>query len=418
MKHASIRAGSPSLELIARQSVWLILGYFALQLVLRLGLSSNLETDEAQFVGHTAWAMTYHNAHPPLYNWLIAAALSMSGSWPVAVALVKNTLLAGTYLLAYDAGRRVTGRELTGLLAAASLLFLPQIVWKSQITLAHTVFLMFGVMAVLHAVVLVVERGRTLDFLWLGLAATLGAYAKYNFFLALLAVLGAALVVQEIRGRLFTPRLAWAGGLFAVLYGPHVIWVLGHWQDATHRMAKLARENPVFGAIDVPLVGLDGFCALLVAIAAWAGPLILIWLIIWRFSAPTTMPVLPRERDTAPFAKFFGLSTAIGVAAFALIILVGDLHYVHERYLTPLLMPLPFWLVTALPLEERGRAPVHFLRTAGVVVFLMLVAWPLWMLFGREQFAYPYKAFSADIAELAPDLSPYWPTSTSMRPIW
>jgi len=45
---------------------------------------------------------------------------------------------------------------------------------------------------------------------------------------------------------------------------------------------------------------------------------------------------------------------------------------------------------------------VHFLRTAGVLVLLMFTAWPGWLLFGKEQFAYPYAKFAA---EMRPDVA-------------
>ncbi len=67
----------------------------------------------------------------------------------------------------------------------------------------------------------------------------------------------------------------------------------------------------------------------------------------------------------------------------------------HERYVTPLLMPLPFWLALSWPLEGRSYAPLRFLRLAAAVAVLMVTAWPLWIAFGREQFAYPYGAFAA-----------------------
>jgi len=70
---------------------------------------------------------------------------------------------------------------------------------------------------------------------------------------------------------------------------------------------------------------------------------------------------------------------------------------VDERYMTPLLMALPLWLAAAWPLELRGRAPVHFLRTAGVLVVLMLIVWPGLILFGKEKLSYPYQHFTAEI---------------------
>ncbi len=369
-----------------------------------LTLSANLETDEAQFVGQTYLALGYGNSHPPLYNWLVAGALALTGGyWPAALALLKNILLAGTYLLAFDTARRTTGRALTGAIVVASFMLLPQIVWKSQITLAHSVLVMFAVVAALHAVVCIVQRGDWPSFLWLGLASAIGALAKYNFLLTLAAILIAAFSIPDIRRRLFTPKLAASLLLLTALVAPHGIWAVQHLQETTERMAKLERDSGAFGVIDLPGIGLDGLLAFVVALAAWAGPLIVAWLAIRYFDrGGWSGPDLPDGAQRRAFAQLFGRTTLIGVGAFALIILAGDLHSVFERYLTPMLMPLPFWLATAFPLEGRTRAPLHFLRIALVIAVLMVTAWPLWIAFGREQFAYPYGSLTASLDKSVP----------------
>lgn len=381
------------LEDFARYTPALILGYFAIQFLIRVGFSGNLETDEAEFVGRTYLALGYGNSHPPLYNWLVRGALEMTGGhWPAAVAMVKGVLLSGTYLLAYDIMRRITGRALPGLIVVASFMLVPQVVWKSQITLAHSVLLMFAVVAMLHAIVLIVERGSAWSFVWLGFAAAIGALAKYNFFLMFAAVLAAAASVPALRTKLFEARLGLSLGLSALLFAPHAIWALSNLQDTTRRMVKLERTATTFGVIDVPFLGLDGFLTLLAAIATWAGPLGIVWGAV-RYGLPAAQTAAPqRERD---FAAFFGRAALVGIGLFATIILLGDFHAVHERYVTPMLLTLPFWLALRWPLEAAPRAPVHFLRVAAVPALLMVTAWPGWIAFGREQLAYPYAAFAS-----------------------
>jgi 4-amino-4-deoxy-L-arabinose transferase-like glycosyltransferase len=391
------------LEEIARWTPLLILAYFAAQFVIRVSLSANLETDEAQFVGQTYLALGYSNSHPPLYNWLVAGALALTGGyWPAALSLVKNLFLAGTYLLSFDIARRVTGRALPGLIIVASFMLLPQIVWKSQVTLAHSVLVMFAVVAVLHAVVYAVEQGDLASFLWLGLTAAIGALAKYNFFLVLAAVAVAAGSIPSMRARLFTPRLGWSLAILAAAMAPHYLWALQNLGQATARMAKLDRENSVFVSIDVPFIGVDGFLSLAVSLAAWTAPLLAAWFAIRHFSGGTEERDDPVSERVQGYARFFARTTLIAMGVFAAIVLLGDLHSVRERYLTPMLMPLPFWLAFAFPLETRPRAPLHFLRLGGAIAVLMLTAWPAWMLFGKDQFSYPYQAFTQSIGAAVP----------------
>jgi 4-amino-4-deoxy-L-arabinose transferase-like glycosyltransferase len=391
------------LEAIAGWTPLLILAYFAAQFIIRVGLSANLETDEAQFVGQTYLALGYNNSHPPLYNWLVAGALALTGGyWPAALSLVKNFFVAGTYLLSFDIARRVTGRALPGLIIVAGFMLLPQIVWKSQVTLAHSVLVMFAVVAVLHAVVYAVEQGDLASFFWLGLAAAIGALAKYNFFLVLAAVVVAAWSIPSMRARLFTPRLGWSLAILAAAMAPHYLWALQNLGQTTARMAKLDRESSAFVSIDIPFIGVDGFLSLAVSLAAWTAPLLAAWFAIRHFSGKSAESDHPAKERIRTYARFFARTTLIAVGVFAAIVLLGDLHSVRERYLTPMLMPLPFWLAFAWPLETRPRAPVHFLRLSGAIAMLMVTAWPAWMLLGKDQFAYPYQAFTQALGAAVP----------------
>lgn len=385
------------LERAARWTPLIILCYFATQYVIRIVASANLEVDEAQFVGQTHFALGYGNSHPPLYNWLISAALTITGGyWPAAVALVKNLLLAGTYMLAFDAMRRITGRALPGLLIAASFMLLPQIVWKSQITLAHTVLVMFAVVATLHALSCIAEQQTVKRYVWLGVAAGIGALAKYNFFLMLAAGLLAAYSIPYLRAKIFTSRMIYAGAIFSVLFGPHLIWAIQNLSQTTERMKKLERHSD-FSAIDLPWLGIDGFIETVLATFAWAAPLFAVWLIvryIYMRQPHTLTEPRSDQKHIEAFTQFFGRTAAIGLIAFAIIVLLGDLHAVHERYMTPMLMALPFWLILRWPLHIDARAPIHFVRISATVTILMVTAWPLWIAFGKEHLAYPYDAFA------------------------
>jgi 4-amino-4-deoxy-L-arabinose transferase-like glycosyltransferase len=282
-------------------------------------------------------------------------------------------------------------------------MLLPQIVWKSQVTLAHSVLVMFAVVAVLHAVVYVVEQGDMPSYLWLGLTAAIGALAKYNFFLVLTAVLIAAYSIPSMRARLFTPRLAYSFAILAVAMAPHYLWALQNLSQTTARMAKLDRESSAFSGIDIPFIGVDGFLSLAVSLVAWAAPLLVAWFAIRYFGGVSEEGAdFPHKDRIQTYARFFGRTTLFAMGAFAAIVLFGDLHSVRERYLTPMLMPLPFWLAFAWPLEMRLRAPIHFLRLGAGIAVLMVTAWPLWIMFGKDQFAYPYQAFTRSLGEAVP----------------
>lgn len=381
------------IERLARLTPAFIAAYFTAQFIVRLLASGNLETDEAQFVGLTHFALGYGNAHPPLYNWLVSLALEATGYWPAAVSLVKNLLLAGTYLLVFDTGRRATGSAVAGLCAAAGLALMPQIVWQSQFTLAHSVLVTFGAAALLHALTLIVQRPQSwLAYVYLGAAAAVGAHGKYNFFIVLVAALAVMLASKDLRGLLLNWRALLSAGSFAALFGPHLVWALGHLDEATNRVSKLQRENAMFGALDLPGLGVDGLLSVGVAAAVSAGPLLLVW-----FLARGRNPATSDTGNSDAFLRLYKGTAIVAFSLFAAIILFGDFHFVFERYLTPLLLPVPLWLALASPLS--ARAAGRLAATAGAVWLAVLIAIPSVIAFGKDHFAYPYRAMAAKVAE-------------------
>ena len=101
--------------------------------------------------------LVYGNSHPPLYNWLVRGALEATGwNWALSVALVRAALLAATYLLVFDAARRLAGVE-GGVLAVAAAALLPQVSWMAAHTLAHSILVMAAAAGVVHALVILAD---------------------------------------------------------------------------------------------------------------------------------------------------------------------------------------------------------------------------------------------------------------------
>ncbi|MCC6921153.1 MAG: glycosyltransferase family 39 protein [Alphaproteobacteria bacterium] len=371
--------------------------YFPLQVLLRVLLSGNLEPDEAEMVQNAHWALGYGNSQPPLYQWLVMAVHAAVPYWPLAIALAKNTLLAATYLLAYDAGRRATGDRVGGALFAGGLLLVPQIVWESQVALSHSVLATAAAAAVIHALVLVLERPELRRYAWLGLAAGAGLYAKYNFtiFVGLLTVAGLSL--PDLRRRLDGRGLLLALGVTAVLILPHALWALNHVAESTARLARLARPGPYAG-LDLPYLGIDGLLDLLVDMASATLPLIAVWFLVRRLSPPLAPPA--EGHVATELRRLLARMLLLGAVAVPVGILAVDAHSFSVRYLTPILVALPLTLVLARPQRDLGAR--HFLLTGLAIAVLITIAWPQTTLFGRHRFAVPYAEFAADITALAP----------------
>jgi 4-amino-4-deoxy-L-arabinose transferase-like glycosyltransferase len=388
--NASGRDGREAITLDAiapARIVAAILAYAALLLALRLSISPFLEIDEAQFMGAVDLRFVYDNSHPPLINWLVRGALELTGwNWPLALGIVRSVLLAATHLLVFDAARRLGGTA-AGILAVACAMLMPQVSWMSAHTLAHSVLAMAAAAGVVHAVVLVFTRGGALPFVALGTAAAVGMMGKYNVAILLLALAVAVASVRRIRARFARPEALLAPLTFIVLAGPGLVMAATEPAVTTERMAKLYRVGP-FAALDVPGVGVDGLLSLAVAVVASAGVVLALVALFGR--APVGDDAMRRV---------LWRTVGCGLAGFAVFVLLADMSLVHERYLTPLLMPLP--VVAALHLA--GWRLRRLVAVAGVAAALAVPLGIVGMVaFDNHRWARPYEALGAAILSATP----------------
>ncbi|MCF3932166.1 glycosyltransferase family 39 protein [Acuticoccus sp. M5D2P5] len=369
-----------------------ILLYVAALFVLRLSLSPFLEIDEAQFMGAVDFRLVYDNSHPPLYNWLVRVALDLTGwRWALAVALVKAALLAATHLFIFDAARRLLGTG-GGIVALAAAALLPQVSWMSAHTLAHSVLVMAAAAAVVNALVRIAVRPSAPAFALLGLAAGIGAIAKFNMALLLVPLAIAIATDPFMRERFHRTAALLAPLIGLVIATPAWIAAALDFADSTERMEKLYRHN-VFEIVDLPVLGIDGVLMLTLAILAWGG------VVLALIAAFGETPEHQGEIATS-VRRVLWRTIGIGLVLTFVFVLGSDMSAVAERYLTPLLMPLP--LLAALALSSwRWRG---VLVVAGALAFVAVLFGMVGMVaFDKHRWARPYDAVGAAIAADAPD---------------
>jgi 4-amino-4-deoxy-L-arabinose transferase-like glycosyltransferase len=366
--------------------------YCAIGLAARLLLSSNLELDESSFVGLLDWSWGYPHSHPPLYHWLVIIFVRGLDYWP-AIAILKYLLLTATGLLIYDTARRASGSRVNGAIAALSLAFVHQIIWQSQATLAHSVLATAAAAGTLHALVLVRQNRRLVDFVWLGIAAAVGLLAKYNFAILLVSLAVAAASLREWRSALWRPQLGLSILIAAAAFLPHALWAWDHREVTTARLSRLD-EQQRFGNALAWFRGLDGLLSL-----TWAALQAVLPMMLVRGVAQRHQRIENSPADATQTLCF--RTVVIVLASSALAIVAAGVHNVPERYLTVLLVPFPVWLALKYRLDATPKAALLFARIAAAVAIVCAVAIPARTLFGRTQYSFPYAAVAHDITQFA-----------------
>lgn len=374
----------------ARRAPRTIAVYIILLLAVRLLLSRFMEIDEAQFVGAVDFSWIYGNSHPPLYNWLVRLALELTGwNWVLSLALVRLSLLGLYHWLVFDSARRLAG-DRAGVLALIASAFLPQIVWMSIQTTAHTVLVLVAAIGIIHSLALLKSGAGNVAYMWFGLWAAIGALAKYNFFIFLISFLVAAVLTSSIRRQLFNRRIWISILIFVAAFAPVAIASLYAPLTATAgRMVKLNQPVDYLNVIDLPHIGLDGFLSLIVSAALWSGCAFAVYVI----GRTRDHPRLAADGDE-DVRKLLLRTILIGLGAFALLVLLADYHSVAQRYMAPILAPTAILLALRFPQVLGAR---NLLILAACMFVLAPLGFAGVALFGTPRFTFPFDAISSAI---------------------
>ena len=228
---------------VATRLIAFLTVYFALQAVLRLLAVSSLGLDDSEMVVITQALAPGYGSQPPLYNWLQIAAFSIFGFGAPAIVILHFVLLWAVYVLVFLSARIVLADEIKAAAVSLALFAIPQIGWEALHSHTHTLLSLTLAAATLLAMLRVLERGRWLDYLVLGICFALGALAKYSFIPFAAALLIAAATIPGLRARVVSWRMAAAIVLALVLLAPHLDWVRAHMAETLSRTSKFKIDD-------------------------------------------------------------------------------------------------------------------------------------------------------------------------------
>ncbi len=356
------------LDRLAAAMPFLICAYFATQVAVRVFISPSLGKDEAeQVLLAQEWAWGY-GSQPPLYTWFAILMFRVFGEGVLALALIKNLLLAGSYLLTFAAVRRMAQDPVVAALAAASLLLLPELAWESQRALTHSILVVFGSALFAYAFVRVLQQGRAIDYALLGLGFAVGCLAKFNFPIVAIAMLLAASTMPAFRAAVATPRFLIAPVVAAALLWQPAVWLISN-RDATlsraHKLTMTQTDSLIMNYVS----GVWGL--------AWGTGIFLALLVaVYGVALVRAAPGRPLPATSAQFAGVLLRSLGIALAICVVLIIAFEVTQIKDRWLQPLLYLAP--IVAALwayPRLASWRVGAIFAVTAicGVAVIALLV---------------------------------------------
>lgn len=375
-----------------------ICGYFAFQAWWRWALGAGLGLDEAQILLDARAPAWGYGPQPPLYAWL-QWAVFQSGVDPIlGLSVLKNALLATTYLAVFALLQSAYPAHVAGL-AALSLMLLPQIAWESQRALTHSV--LATTMGALICLVFWtrVLPGRRGGYALFGLLAGLGLIAKVNFAAVPLALVIAAALMAEHRG-----KLRFRGLAVSVLVAAAVVAGPGLWMWRNRERAFASAGKMEFAGADAAwwIVAGQGIAAVAVAAALFLALALVVVAILRRVGAKNARAV-----KAAPLERFLWRMVLIAVLVTAAVVVGSGATNVKDRWMQPAL----FMAGPLIALWLLRRASPRGVKALGAVIVTLAVfviaALPFHMLLGTgggpPRMSAPVGAIAERIAAAHPE---------------
>ena len=314
--------------------IFIVILFFALQIVQRIFVSPTLSVDEAEQLILSQFFSFGYNEQPPLYTWLQIGSIQLFGSTVLSLSLLKNSLLCVTFIYYYRLAKLVSKSEVKAIAATLGLYLIPQVFWEAKVDQTHSVIVTMASVLSLYNFVQIF-RGYTsiTRFLLLGLVCGVGVLSKYNFVLLLFAATFPLLFIAEFRKMLFVKKLFFSFLSFSAVVFPHAVWFLGHVTDATKSTVERMHHQSVLESSS-GMIG--GVFDLFVSTITFTGLLLVFWVIFFRKGY--------HQIIDSEFKKYFSIFFVTIYLMLLVLIICLDISSIKERWLLPYLVFFPLYL--------------------------------------------------------------------------
>jgi 4-amino-4-deoxy-L-arabinose transferase-like glycosyltransferase len=375
----------------------LLAAYFLAHIMVRVTVSDSLELDEAeQLVLGQALSWGY-GTKPPLYSWLQIGFFRVFGESVLALSLLKNLLLFATYFCTFLAARKVTERAETALIAALTLMMIPQIVWESQRDLTHSVLATAVAALTLYLFLRLCEERRTALYLAFGAVVGLGFLAKFNVVILPVALIVAALSLPGLRPVILERRGFLSLAALLAVTGGYLVWFANN-SDAVLAQAgtfHIKKSRPYWQAL------IMGNASLVKAVVTFGGvAFALLLAIFWR--PETTCSA--GEAHHRQYRQLLGRALLVTLLMLELMVIFFQVTYFKDRWLLPVLFYAPAWLVFLLAGRPAKAAVRSFLAVCLAISLTVLLLLPARTLLAAQRNTFtehnvPYNRFAEQLRQ-------------------
>lgn len=348
--------------------VWLfVTGFLLLSAAVRLFATPHaVWIDEAEQVYLSQWLQAgASDAQPPLYTWIHYFAFSLTGPDLWWIIFFKFSIVILTYWFLQKIFTSKIGiTPPGGILGFFSLAFILQL-WDASLLSTNTLLVTFASVVSMYLIIKIVDQPRWINYIFLGLTLGIGFLSKYNFALAVVAMLLAGITISPIRRVIISPNLFLTALACVVITFPHLLWTM---KNQLLVQSTLQNELGNQQNLETTASLLKGAGSFFRSLFAFTGIWLLAIILFFRktFTRKSTV-------DTSVWSRFFGRYIITILALIIVSSLLFEIRIFHERYFQPFLIFIPVYVflqIDTSTLENSSTTKWYQWLCAGVFVMI------------------------------------------------
>jgi len=310
--------------------------YLLVHASIRLFFDNALQVDDREqiFFGQTL-EFGFPMPQPPLYSWLANMFFNVFGSSLFALTLLKYLIIFATFLAIWKVTEIYFIKTTYKNIVFFSYLLMPSFAWHMHQGFTHTILLGFSIIITLLALLKLLKKANTNQYVFFGFSVALGFMSKYSFILFILPLILSALTIKEFRFALLNKKIFISLAVLMILLLPHYLWLILNISE----ISSLANNKLNISILDN--TSNNSLLTFLKSFIGFISPLIFTFFSL-RFSelfhSNKGIFFLPSERL---IIRFFGII----LISLSLLLIFFSMPEIKVRWLHPLLMIFPFLAV-------------------------------------------------------------------------
>jgi len=312
----------------------------------------------------------YPIPQPPLYTWIMWFIFKIFGAGLGPLTFIKYFLIYLTFIVSSKISNRIFNSQSLSNISTFSILLLPSFFWHMHQGFTHTILLGFAILMTFHSLILLNEESTIKNYIYFGIAVSIGLLSKYSFLFFLLPLIVSTFFIKSFRKRLLDLRIFLSISIIVLITAPHFLWLVDNFSiifPIVDQKLNISSQNQgsFLRATFQILTSGFGFITPFIFFA-------ISWVVIGNKK-------LSAKKDTKEPMKLLNIFFLIIFSASLLFALSYEINHIKVRWLHPFLLLFPIWLTYHISLrydlDEKIKRIFYYLllSLSGLVMLVRLI---------------------------------------------